>query len=166
MFIYLVRHGIAAARFAGTDDRARALTPEGFEKMRFIKDALANLGVKFDEIWTSPLLRARQTADILATGARKDIPVKTVASLEPGGDFGALRTLLAEHAHLESVALVGHEPCLSEFMSHLLGASPSLMIRFKKGGVALVEIDDFKSPLRGELCWLLSPKAMKLMSDL
>lgn len=166
MRVYLVRHGIAAARFAGLDDRARALTPEGLEKMRRISAALARLGVKFDEIWTSPLLRARQTAEVLATGPGERALIKTVPALEPGGDFEALRSQLSEHAELDSIALVGHEPSISEFTSRLLGTSSPLVLRFKKGGVALVELDDFKLPVRGELCWFLAPKQMKMMAGL
>lgn len=166
MQIYLVRHAIAAPREAGfVDDAARELTPEGIKKMRRIVAALDTLGVRLDEIWTSPLIRAHQTAELLAAGLGGRTPIKTVAALEPGGDFEVLRNRLDQHRSLSAVALVGHEPGMGELTSHLMGGSRAMMIRFKKGGVAMVEIDGFSLPLRGELCWLLTPKHMALMVE-
>lgn len=164
MQVYLVRHGIAAPRDVGfIDDAGRELTAEGFKKMQRHARALASLGVQIEEIWTSPLVRARQTADVLATGLGGRIAIHQVADLAPDGDFDVIRRRLAQHSRLSGVALVGHEPFLGEFTSYLLGGPRSLMIRFKKGGVALVEIDDFAPPLRGELCWLMTPKQMGMM---
>lgn len=165
MQVYLVRHAIAAPREAGfVDDAARELTPIGMKKMRRNAEALRRLGVALDEVWTSPLVRARQTAEILAQGLGGKSPVKVVAALEPGGTFEDLRARLAGHARLSAVALVGHEPGMSELAGFLTGAGRSLMFRFKKGAVALMEIDDFSSPVRGELCWFLTPKMMGLMA--
>lgn len=164
MRIYLVRHAIAAPLDAGIlNDQARELTPLGIKKMQRNAVALMKLGVVIDEIWTSPLVRARQTAEILAVGLGGKVPVKTVSALEPDGEFEELRSRIAKHTSLSSVALVGHEPYMGEFTSYLMGGSRSLMIRFKKGAVAMVEIDDFAPPLRGELCWMVTPKQMGLM---
>lgn len=166
MQIYLVRHAIAAPREAGfVDDAARELTPEGIKKMRRIVAALDALGVRLDEIWTSPLVRAHQTAELLAAGLGDRTPIKTVTALEPGGDFEILRNRISQHRSLNAIALVGHEPAMGEFTSYLMGGPRSTSIRFKKGGVALVEIDGFSLPLRGELCWLLTPKQMALIAE-
>lgn len=161
MQVFLVRHAIAAPCEAGfLDDGARELTPEGIKKMRRHTAALVVLGVKLDEVWTSPLVRARQTAEILAAGLQPAPPVRVLTALEPGGDFEALRLRLSQHKQLTSVALVGHEPFLGEFTSFLMCNERSLMFKFKKGGVAMVEIEDFTPPLRGELFWLLAPKQL------
>ncbi len=132
--------------------------------MRRNAEALRRLGVTLDEVWTSPLVRARQTAEILAQGLGGKAPVKVVSALEPEGTFEDLRARLAGHARLSAVALVGHEPGLSEFAGCLMGVGRSLMFRFKKGAVALIEIDDFSSPVHGELCWFMTSKMMGLMA--
>ncbi|GMU35703.1 MAG: phosphohistidine phosphatase SixA [Planctomycetia bacterium] len=164
MLIYLVRHAIAAARSPGIlNDGARELTPEGIKKMRRHAAALAMLGAQIDEIWTSPLVRARQTAEILAAGLEPSPPLKTLTSLEPSGDFESLRLRLSQSRHLTAVALVGHEPFMGEFTGYLLGAGRGVAFRYKKGGIGLVEIDDFAPPLRGELCWLMAPKQLGLI---
>lgn len=165
MQVYLVRHAIAAPQEAGfIDDAARELTPEGIKKMQRNALALASLGVQIDEIWTSPLARARQTAELLAAGLGGSATTRVVSELEPSGDFEAIRKRLAESTRLTGVALVGHEPYLGEFAAYLMGGAPSLMIRFKKGGVAMIEIEDFSPPLRGELCWLMTPKQLGKMA--
>lgn len=164
MQVYLVRHAIAAPREAGfLDDGARELTPEGIRKMREHVVGLAVLGVQIDEIWTSPLVRARQTAEILAGGLVPSPPIRILSFLEPAGDFEAMRVRLSQHTNLGGVALVGHEPYMGEFTSYLMGGDRLMMFRYKKGAVGMVEIEDLAPPLRGELCWLLSPKQLRLM---
>lgn len=165
MQIYLVRHAIAEPREAAgiLDDAGRRLTPEGAKKMQRHARALAALGLTLDEIWTSPLVRAVQTAEILAAGLGGRIPLKTVQALKPDGDFEAITRKLAEEPALQSVAMVGHEPYLGSFAGYLLGGDDSINIRFKKGGVALVEVNEGSVPLRGELAWLLTPKQMALI---
>ncbi len=164
MRLYLVRHAIAAERNGSTlDDASRSLTQEGVEKMQQHVRGLAALGVQLDEVWTSPLIRAVQTAEILATGFGGRIAVKTVAALQPDGDFEALRSLAGD-SKVGSLALVGHEPYLGEFTGYLLGGSRSLDIRFKKGGVAHLAVSDWRPPMCAELCWLLTPKQLRLMA--
>lgn len=166
MDLYLVRHAIAVDRGAPdiVSDAARELTLEGVAKMRRNARALRRLGIKFDEIWTSPLLRARHTAEILSEECGNDAPVHTVKSLEPSGHFEELLARLEEQSSLKAVALVGHEPFLGEFTSFLIGGARNLSIPFKKGGAACVEMDDFRPPLRGKLRWLLTSKQMGLMT--
>jgi phosphohistidine phosphatase len=165
MRLYLVRHAIAVDREAPgiVSDAARELTAEGMQKMRRNAAALRQLGVKLSEIWTSPLLRARQTAEILSEGLGEQTPVHIVKPLEPNGHFEELLARLDENSTLDAVALVGHEPFLGEFSSFLIGGPRNLSIPFKKGGVACIEIEEFRPPLSGQLCWLLTPKQMGQM---
>jgi phosphohistidine phosphatase len=166
MQLYLVRHGIAENRdFPGIiSDAARRLTPEGERKMRRNSRALLRLGVELNEIWTSPLVRARQTAEILAEELMSETPVHIVQPLKPDGQFEDLLVLLQEHQQLAGVALVGHEPFLGELAAVLIGAPRPVTITFKKGGVANIEIDQFEQPLQGALNWLLTPRQMRLMT--
>lgn len=166
MRVYLIRHAIAVERESVDlfSDAARELTAEGIDKFRRCARALRSLDVLIDEIWTSPLVRARQTAEILAENLSPPPPVHVVKALEPNGHFETiLQALEAREDNLDSLALVGHEPYLGGFTSFLLGGPRNLSISFKKGGVALIKIDDFQMPLRGELCWLATPKQLGRM---
>ncbi len=166
MTVYIVRHAIAVKR--GTpgllDDQSRALTPAGIKKMCRNAAALKKLGVAIDEIWTSPLLRARQTANLLAEGLGLRTSPRVVKALEPGGDVQQVIQKLSQLVNRPAVALVGHEPDLGILATTLLTGSPHGRIEFKKGAVACIEIDDFKPPLQGRLQWMLTPKQMSLMT--
>ena len=140
------------------------MTPLGVKKMRRNAAALAKLQVGIDEIWTSPLLRARQTADILAEGLGLAATPQVVKGLEPGGDSAQLIRRLERRAALGGIVLVGHEPDLGQLATQLLTGSRRAAVEFKKGAVACIEVDDVHSPLRGRLHWLLAPKHMRLMT--
>ncbi len=166
MKVYVVRHGIAVPHGAPgvLDDRSRELTPDGAKKVRRHAAALARLGVVVDEVWTSSLSRARQTADILADGLEVAARPRVVKALEPGGDIRSLTHQLSQRADRKGIMLVGHEPDLGRLATHLITGLTRTAIEFKKGAVACIAIDDFKAPLRGRLRWLLTPRQMRLMA--
>jgi phosphohistidine phosphatase, SixA len=91
MDLYLLRHAIAEERSNDGSDSARMLTPEGAEKMRIGARGLRRLGVQLDRLLTSPLTRARETADIV--GAALDIAPETVGALAPGCNAATLLDL-------------------------------------------------------------------------
>ncbi len=163
MLLYLVRHAIAVDREAhnGYDDASRALTEKGIDKMRRNVRGLDRLGVCLDEIWSSPLLRAHQTADLLAESANFQGQVRTLPCLAPGGDYAQVLRELQQSGDRPAIALVGHEPDLGELLGVLLTGRPTSFITFKKGGVACVEIEKLIHPLKGELRWLLTPKLLR-----
>lgn len=162
MKLCLVRHAIAIDRETPNlvSDAARELTAEGTEKMRRNARAMRKIGLVFDAVWTSPLIRARQTAEILADAFDPKPPVEVVRALEPCGHFEDLLTRLRERQGTETIALVGHEPSLGKLASFMLGGPRNVAIPFKKGGAACIELEDLQPPLRGELKWLLTPKIM------
>jgi phosphohistidine phosphatase len=163
MLVYIVRHAIAVPRedHIGLDDASRALTDRGIDRMRRIVRGLDALGVEISEIWTSSLVRARQTAEILAESRRFQGTVRTVPALAPGGDPTQLLRELQQASARASIALVGHEPDLGEFASLLLTGKTASFIPFKKGGVACIEIEKPTPPIHGELHWLMTPKQMR-----
>src|SRR5690348_12735377 len=121
--LYLVRHGIAAERGKEwPDDSKRPLTHKGIARMREIASGLEDLGVQFDLILSSPLLRARQTADLLHQGLRGSIPLEETTLLAPGGAPADLIELLRSKKKAERIALVGHEPDLGQLAAFLIGA--------------------------------------------
>jgi len=166
MEIYLLRHGVAAERGTrGVTEEQRPLTPEGAAKMRAAAEGMKKLGVEFDALLTSPLVRARQTADIVASvyGARGRL--KELPALRAGAPREKLWSALKLLADARRLMLVGHEPDLSELASVLLTGKPDgLNLQLKKGGLCFIEINSLPPQGRGQLCWLLSSKQLRLMS--
>jgi phosphohistidine phosphatase len=155
MKIFFLRHGLAGDRTEWKgDDAKRPLTDEGIEKMKRIAAALAALDLGLDVIVTSPLVRAKQTAEIVAhtLGA----PLTEDARLAPGFNAEQLRALLLDHPDARAVMVVGHEPDFSETISALIGGG---RIVCRKGSVALVDLPDVSSR-RAELVWLVPPKVL------
>lgn len=163
MLLYLIRHGIAVpGNTPGvTTDAERELTVQGRTRMRRNVEALRRLEVELDEIWTSPLVRARQTAEIVAETYSLGTTIREEHALEPGGEFTTLLQQLCEKPKSSRIALVGHEPYLGELATYLLTGLRTGAIRLKKGGVACIETECLDSPIRGELLWLLTPGQMK-----
>ena len=162
MHLYLIRHGIAESYGTPgvTDDASRELTDKGEERIRRNGRALVQLGEVIDEIWTSPLERARRTADLLAGELGVATPVRVVEDLAPGGKFEPLLEALEPHMEQAGVALVGHEPGLGELATYLLTGVGSSSFRFKKGGVGCIEVYKLDPPPRCQLRWLLTPRQM------
>lgn len=160
MTLYLVRHAIAEERGpVWPDDNERPLTTRGIARMREIALRLADRGVHVEQIWSSPLVRARQTADVLAplwTTARQ---IEIMEELAPGQATARVGKALVERSSRATgadVALVGHEPDLGMLTAWLIGARSPLP--FKKGGVARVDFDAAISAGTGTLAWLVTPK--------
>lgn len=164
MQVYLMRHGIAMPRGeVDIDDSERALTPEGVEKVHRIGNALRRLKIEIDEIWTSPLLRARQTAEIVAAALAKTPAMQTVRALEPGGNQPALVDLLRSASGLRGVLLVGHEPDMGELAGRLVCGGPGACFRFKKGGIACIEVNQPFTDGLGQMCWFMTPRQMSML---
>jgi len=117
---------------------------------------MAKLSLNPDIILTSPLVRAKQTAEIVA----KELGMRNrlIEDERLGLDFGPTRlaTLLKDHANHKTIMLVGHEPSMSQTIAHLIGGAK---IDFKKGSLACLNLHD-PSLLRAELVWLLPPKVL------
>jgi phosphohistidine phosphatase len=162
--LFLVRHAIAEDRGADwPDDRLRPLTKEGAARMAREAAGLVALDVRIEEILTSPLVRARHTADILAAAWPKRLRVREVEALAPGAKPRAALQMLGELTKRTSVALVGHEPGLGELAGLLIGMRTPLT--FKKGAVALVEVALLPPPAgSGVLQWLLTPRILRRLA--
>ena len=158
--LYLVRHGIAADRGEDyPDDAKRPLTNHGISRMRKQAKGLAALDVSVDLILTSPLVRTRQTADILAQGLPGTPPVHQTDALAPAGTRAAVLKELGQHMRLARIALVGHEPNIGELAGSLIGARSALP--FKKGAVCRIDFEIFPPKGTGELIWFATPKLLR-----
>ena len=164
--LYIMRHGIAAA--GGTpeypEDAKRPLTPEGKKKMQEISKGLKRLGVAVDWIVSSPLVRAVETAEIVAPALLSEGQVENSETLSPGGSPEALVAHLAKHPNRRRVLVVGHEPDLSVLAARLVGAGRHVNLAFKKGGCCLIEFEEFPPRSPGQLTWWLSPRVMRKLA--
>ena len=158
--LYLIRHGVAEARGdAWPDDSKRPLTERGIGRLRKQGRGLARLGVAFDVMLTSPLVRTRQTAEIIASSFEPRPHIVNAESLAPQGTFQAVIADLEKHARKTRMALVGHEPGIGEIAARLIGSRHP--IEFKKGAVRRIDVDELPPTGPGELRWLLTPRIMR-----
>jgi phosphohistidine phosphatase len=163
-FIYLVRHGLAAEQgpdYPNDDDRP--LTDEGIERLRAQALGMRELRVRLDRVLTSPLLRAAQTAEVLAAGVGCETPLVPVDALRPGGRYDALMAALGRLGDDRSVALVGHMPSMGAIAARLIGAAEPLP--FKKGAVCCIEVDRLPPAQAGRLHWFLPPRALRALGQ-
>ena len=155
MEIYFLRHGDYQKK-PGMKDAECPLSEQGLSQMEREAISIAGLGLRLDLIITSPLVRARQTAEIIARPLR--LPNAPLADdrLAPGFDAGALARILQEHAAATAIMLVGHEPDFSRTISACTGGG---RVECRKGSLARVDIGK-PSPLEGVLAWLLPPDVL------
>jgi phosphohistidine phosphatase len=161
--LLLIRHAIAVpSGTPGIADDDRPLTPRGRARFRAAARGLARVVEAPDVLLTSPLPRARATAEIAArafgrVAARDE---RTLAH----GDVEAILALLARQPSGALVALVGHEPVLSVLLARLLGSRLGERFAFKKGGAALVDLP--ASPAGGgRLVWFLKPRILRALGE-
>jgi phosphohistidine phosphatase len=163
--LYIMRHGIAGERGpAYPDDTKRPLTPDGKQKLREAVAGLAKLGVELDWIVSSPLVRARETAEIVRDGLGANTPLDLCDALSPGGSPEALLKFLARQPKRTRVLITGHEPDLGLLAARLLGAGRHARLGFKKGGCCRIAFDEFPPQSPGQLVWWLTPKVMRKLA--
>jgi phosphohistidine phosphatase len=162
--LYLVRHAVAAERGPKyPDDTLRPLTPGGSKKFAAAVPGLIEMDVAIDFVLTSPLVRARETAQLLAAGLKPKPAIAEIEALAPGGRHQAIIEAIKSHVKRHRrLALVGHEPDLGELAARLLGARGQ--VEFKKGGVCLIEVDGATPGGPGTLRWMLTPKALRCLA--
>ncbi|OUL37083.1 phosphohistidine phosphatase SixA [Nostoc sp. T09] len=161
MELYLIRHGIAEERAAEIKDEERVLTKEGRQKTKKVAQRLVQLDLHFDLIVTSPLVRARQTAEILVEAGLSS-QMEECHYLAPGGNIKIwLKNWLEprNYAQNTQIALVGHEPDLSQWAEILLWGEAKASLVLKKAGMIGIKLPEIGSPLgRSQMFWLTPPK--------
>jgi len=170
--VYLLRHGIAAELGEGGvfHDADRPLTTEGRAKMRQEAEGMRRLGLKFNLILTSPLLRARQTAEAVAEIMELQNRVNICEALAPGRGFAGgsgndAEIFLEMGAYqFDRVLLVGHQPDLSELASFILTGNHNLNVAFKKGGLCGIQVASLPPRGPGLLRWLLTPRQLRQLA--
>jgi phosphohistidine phosphatase len=151
-------------------DAKRALVKEGKQQCMLMAGMLSGLNAQIDVIVSSPLKRARQSAQFVATEIGFEAPILTSSALAPDGDFPALQQLISQHSGREGVLLVGHNPNLHQLIAKLISANgngshgPNHLpgggsIRLRKGAIA--RIDLAKRP--AQLQWLVDPRLARVI---
>lgn len=166
MNLYLLRHGLAVER--GTrgfkNDSLRPLTPKGKRRLWHIAAAMEEMELNFDTILSSPFLRAKQTAEIVAGALELEPKLAYTESLTPNGNPKTLIEVLQRLKPVrKNVLLVGHEPYLSRLAALLVAGNTNLALDFKKGGLCKLEIETLRYARCATLDWLLTPRQMLLM---
>jgi len=166
MNLFLLRHALAVEReeFDFATDEARPLVAKGRRQLRATAAVLRDLKIQFDAIWSSPLVRTRQTAEIIAGEMKNKKAVVLVEELRPGGSSKKLVQKISAQKKLpENLLLVGHEPDFSELLSLFVTGHAAGGFALKKGGLAKLEIEKLRPGKCAILAWLLTPGQMKLM---
>lgn len=160
MQLFLIRHADALPLDETMDgDEARPLSEEGHQQIGRLASAFRRLDARPDILLSSPLVRARQTAELLAGRlGRHEQAVEETAHLAPGGSQRRLLKLLRKLGAGQA-ALVGHEPDLGRLAARLVGGKRA-RIEFAKGGIACIACDDPPRRGAGVLLWMLTPMWM------
>jgi phosphohistidine phosphatase len=160
--VMLLRHAIAEDAGPSRRDEDRRLTGEGRRKMREVAAAVAALELPVGAILTSPLRRARETAEILAEVLRREDEVEVCDALAPGVDADKVFAALGTHRAASGIVLVGHEPDMGELLSTLLAGTRGLVrTTFKKAGLAGVTVAELPPRSAGVLEFLLTPGQLR-----
>ncbi len=169
MNLFILRHAIASN--PGEDrlsknlpDADRPLSSKGEQKLWRSTEAMRVLELKFDAVVSSPLLRARQTAQIVTEALALRRKLVLTAHLAPDG---SPKLLIEQLNHLgpraKNILLVGHEPYLSRLISLLIAGSTTATIDLRKSGLAKLDVAELRYARCATLAWLLTPKQLGLI---
>ena len=167
MNLYLLRHGLAVepGTHGFAKDADRPLTQKGERKLWKIAEALEALEISFDLILSSPYVRARQTAEIVAEALNLRKELEFSDALVPAG---SVKRLIESLNQIEpapaNVLLVGHEPYMSELISLLVSGHVGFAVVMKKGGLCKLSAQSLHAGRCAALEWLLTPKQLALMT--
>ena len=168
MELYILRHGLAGE--SGDphypDDSQRPLTAEGKRKMHQAAQGIKAMGITFDLAFTSPYLRARQTAEIVCSQLDCSDALKITKNLEPGRNpLKAIAEINESSLINNRVLIVGHEPFLSGLASLLVSGSNIPVLELKKGALCKLEVNELKYGRCAALLWLLTSKHLGIIGQ-
>jgi phosphohistidine phosphatase len=159
MDLYLIRHADAVplGEDGVTSEEVRPLTAKGQEQAKLLASGLNARGIRLGMVLTSPLLRARQTAEgMLRAWPHPPAELRICDELAPGGKRRKLSRFLRELGS-DNAALVGHEPDLGRFAAWLI-ASKKAHLELAKAGVAYILCNPPVRKRTGTLVWLVTPE--------
>ncbi len=155
MRLFFLRHGLADHPVWTKPDSERPLNADGIEKMERSAQLIKDLNLGVDAVVTSPLVRARQTAELAITHL-SEVALHVDQRLAPGFDLDMLASLLTDFPDTGALLLVGHEPDFSEVIGDLTGG---MRVVVKKGSLARIDLIGLDPPA-GSLVWMIPPKLL------
>jgi phosphohistidine phosphatase len=162
--LLILRHAIALDRdeadALSLNDFERPLIDKGRERMEQVAAGISHSITEPALILSSPLLRARQTAEILAA-QYEAVEINIIEELAPGHSLHQLIAVLQKQQVTAPLVIVGHEPSLSSFAGLLLCGKPFSPLQLKKGGAALIEFNQRIDSGCGNLLWLMTPRLLR-----
>lgn len=164
MDIYIVRHGVAADLDNEiAEESYRYLTIHGRNHCKIVAQRLKDMKIGLDAVFSSPLVRALQTAELFSSILKYNGEVRTAIELIGGSSFNRFKQLLKRNSHFGSIALFGHAPDVNIFSTGMITENPRSVshINFKNASVCKVEFDPDKET--GRFVWFLNSDNMKLV---
>jgi phosphohistidine phosphatase len=158
--ILILRHSRAEDAGPGMSDADRKLTKKGYEEMEAVAHWIASQRMPIDLIASSPLVRAMETAEIVAKAFNARDRVVTWKMLAPGGNPDIVCRQISRHPDYTSILLVGHEPLLSSLISRIIAGDDHAAIIMTKGALAKIQDFSYIGRPSGSLNWLLTAKQM------
>ncbi len=166
MKLLIVRHAIALPHGTpGFSDDERPLTREGIRKMKEAARGIRALDCTPAVILSSPLPRARHTAEILVQALGKEIPLQLINALAPSGSRADVYKEIRRHHNSGTLIVVGHQPSLGEIAGEITWGSPEHYVELKKGGACAIDIEALTPVPRGTLLWLVTPSILRSLAE-
>ena len=163
MEIYFLRHANAGRpKINREKDEQRPLDELGIEQSHVMGRALASLGIKPDVIISSPLVRAHETASIVADEIKHRKKIVIDDAMRPEAEYAGFQQLLARYKSADTIMVVGHNPSQTEFLNRFVTGNLSEALELKKGAVARVDSEPGRSPV---LKWIIPPKIVSAIQD-
>ena len=158
MILYLMRHANAGLRRPNPNlDAKRGLVKDGKDQCIVMARALSAFKVQIDTVVSSPLKRALQTAQFVATELGHEAKVEINPALAPDGKYTDFQALLSKYSKAEGVLAVGHNPNLFEYMGKLVTGNGGASLRLRKGAIARIDLDRHPAQLH----WLIDPRLIR-----
>ena len=164
MDIYIVRHGVAADLDNEiAEESYRYLTIHGRNHCRIVAQRLKDMKINLDAVFSSPLVRALQTAELFSSVMKYDGEIRTAIELIGGSSFNRFKQFIIRNSHFERIALFGHAPDVNIFSTGMITENPKNVshINFKNSSVCKVEFNPDTET--GKFIWFLNSDNMKLV---
>jgi phosphohistidine phosphatase len=164
MDIYIIRHGVAADLDNEiVEEGYRYLTIHGRNHCKIVAQKLKDMKIKFDAVFSSPLVRAVQTAEVFSQVLKYDGEIKTAIELIGGHSFSRFAQLLRRNSHNKSIGIFGHAPDVNTFSLNLIKDNniKQLQLNFKNASVCKINYD--VKTEKGEFVWFLNSDTMKII---
>lgn len=164
MYIYFLRHASAGTKKSAIpeQDERRPLDAKGIAQSKQVGKLLSTLGVQPEAFISSPLLRAVQTAELVAGQLKPEPSITIDDALRPDASYEQFQDLIQHYVKRKTIVVTGHNPNESEFLSYLIsGGTIKNVVELKKGTIAKIEYNGGRATLH----WCVTPKLIGIAQE-